>query len=320
MGRLARALFGLSVNEADFDVRGFERTDDSKRRRLEEVGRAFITGYHAQLAYRRPAELTPALTEVSDELRGFAVEGAAMAATILDAVWPWRRSRFAELLRHRDEYRYLIYVGVGWAWARLRLNPSRRLRALDPLLGWLAVDGYGFHEGYFHWQRYASGARSRALNGYQQRVFDQGLGRSMWFVFGAIPDKIAGAIRALEPGRHSDLWSGVGLAATYAGGASVEELGALVVLAGEHHAALAQGAAFGAAARAHGGMVPPHTETACQVLAARSAIDVATVTTETRRDLTDDVDTPAFEVWRNRIRTRISETRNATTLRPAASA
>ena len=320
MGRVARALFGLSVAEADFEVRGFERSDDTKRRRLEDVGRAFITGYHAQLAHRGMAELTTAIAEVRDEERGFAVEGAAMAATILDALWPWRRGRFAELLRHRDEYRYLIHVGAGWAWARLRLNPSRRLRTLDPLLGWLAIDGYGFHEGYFHWQRYASGARSRALTGYQQRVFDQGLGRSMWFIFGAIPNEIAGAIVALARERHSDLWSGVGLAATYAGGASAEELGALVALAGEHHASLAQGAAFGAAARAHGGLVPPHTETACRALTARSAFDAATVTTEARQDLTDDGDLPAFEVWRARIRTRLSETRHATTLRPVANA
>ncbi len=320
MGRLARALFGLSVAEADFEVRGFDCADDTKRRRLEEVGRSFITGYHAQLSHRGTAELTTAIAGVSDEQRGFAVEGAAMAATILDVVWPWRRGRFADLLRHRDEYRYLIYVGAGWAWARLRLDPTRRLRTLDPLLGWLAVDGYGFHEGYFHWRRYASGARSRALTGYQQRVFDQGLGRSMWFVFGANPSAIAGAIGALASDRHGDLWSGVGLAATYAGGASAEELSALVALAGEHHASLAQGAAFGAAARAHGGLVPPHTETACRALTARSALDAATVTTEARQDLNDDGGVPAFELWRTRIRTRLSETRHATTLRPVASA
>jgi hypothetical protein len=77
-------------------------------------------------------------------------------------------------------------VGLGWAWARLPGNPERRLPALDPLLGWLAVDGYGFHEGYFHWRRRVSARElPRGLSASARRVFDQGLGRSLWFVEGA---------------------------------------------------------------------------------------------------------------------------------------
>ncbi|MEE9149389.1 MAG: DUF1702 family protein [Candidatus Tectomicrobia bacterium] len=31
---------------------------------------------------------------------------------------------------------------------------ERPLQRLDAIPGWLAVDGYGFHEGYFHWTRF----------------------------------------------------------------------------------------------------------------------------------------------------------------------
>ena len=46
---------------------------------------------------------------------------------------------------------YMVHVGAGWALAQLRRRVDRALARLDPLLGWLAVDGYGFHQGYFRW-------------------------------------------------------------------------------------------------------------------------------------------------------------------------
>ena len=55
----------------------------------------------------------------------------------------------------------MMHVGLGWALARLRRSVTPYLAQLDPLLGWLAVDGYGFHEGYFDWPRYVEGQRSR---------------------------------------------------------------------------------------------------------------------------------------------------------------
>ena len=43
----------------------------------------------------------------------------------------------------------LILITVA-VWTRAALN-----RLTHPGERWLAVDGYGFHEGFFHWQRYA---------------------------------------------------------------------------------------------------------------------------------------------------------------------
>ena len=88
------------------------------------------------------------------EQRGFAYEGAAMALALLDHVLPWRRNRLARFIRGpaRDHI-YMAHVGAGWALARLRRGTNRYFHKLDPLLRWLAMDGYGFHEGYFHWQR-----------------------------------------------------------------------------------------------------------------------------------------------------------------------
>ena len=68
----------------------------------------------------------------------------------------------------------MIHVGVGWAWARLPVNLARGKARFDPVLRWLALDGYGFHEAFFKWPRYLAGANHpRRLTGYDARAFDQ---------------------------------------------------------------------------------------------------------------------------------------------------
>ena len=119
----------------------------------------------------------------------------------------------------------MVHVGAGWALAQLRLRVDRALARLDPLLGWLAVNGYGFHHGYFHGPRRWIASESRVgSTGYARRVFDQGLGRSLWFVEGAEVARIAATIARFPASRHADLWSGVGLACAYAGGVAAEAI------------------------------------------------------------------------------------------------
>src|SRR4051794_38727849 len=197
----------------------------------------------------------------------------------------------------------MIHVGAGWLLGRLGLRIGRFLTQLDPLLCWLAVDGYGFHEGYFHWrQAVEKQVIPRRLFGYARRAFDQGLGRSLWFVDGADVARIPATIAAFPPARHADLWSGVGLACAYAGGVERASLVALRVAAGPHRSQLAQGAAFAAKARRRSGSPAPHTEAACGVLCAMSADRAAGITDAALEALPVDGAVPSYEVWRGRIR------------------
>ena len=79
-----------------------------------------------------------------------------------------------------------ILLGAGWAYARLpwlRFRPDHAARHFDPLMQWLALDGFGFHEGYFSWARAGeSQVIPPGIRGYARRAFDHGLGRSLWFV------------------------------------------------------------------------------------------------------------------------------------------
>src|SRR5262249_18493481 len=140
-----------------------------------------------------------------------------------------------------------------------------------------------------------------ALDGYAQRAFDQGLGRSLWFGEGADPGRIAAAISKLAPGRRADLWSGVGLAAAYAGGVGAAALDSLRRNAEAFAPHVAQGAAFAAKARERAGNPAPHTALACRVLCGLDCAEAARVTDEALDPLPEDGKDPAFEVWRARV-------------------
>src|SRR5262249_33138331 len=154
-------------------------------------------------------------------------------------------------------------IGFGWARAQMRRRPRKPQPLVDPLLDWFSLDGAGFHDGFFHPQRFVEERRQpRGFAGTAARVYDQGIGRSLWFVRGADVERIVATIEAFPASRHPDLWSGVASAATYAGGVEREALAALRRGAGKHAADVAQGAAFGIKARLAGGNATAHTELA----------------------------------------------------------
>ena len=303
-GWTRRMLFGIPAGATSAGRRGFRGGDARVRERLETVGRVFVHGYHTALDVPVPDRLPERLDEVAAEDRGWAYEGAAMALALLDELVPWSRSRLVTFARGPGaDHVYMVYVGAGWALARLRRRPDRARRRYDPILGWLALDGYGFHEGYFHWPRYEGGEGPPArLRGYARQAFDQGLGRSLWFVGGADAAWIAETVASVDPARRADLWGGVGLACAYAGGAERETVEALSSLAGPFRPHLAQGAAFAAKARARAGGAAAHTAMAVEILCGCSDRRAAAITDEALSGLRENGTAPAYEVWRSRIR------------------
>lgn len=298
--RARAALFGISRREAELARRGFEAARPLARARLESAGMSFIDGYNAWLSDR----LDAVLSQIAAELRGFAVEGAAMASALLDCIAVWRRDRWSRLLRERPEHVYMIHVGAGWAIARTRRSLRHAVRRRDPLLGWLVADGWGFHQTYFHPAEWATGRkRFSARAGYLARAVDQGVGRALWFVTGADPSRVADRIGRFAAERHADLWSGVGLAATYAGGCSEQDLGTLVELAGTFRAQLAQGAAFAATARTVAGNMTTPAALAARAIAGRDSGELHRLAMQYRPAAPDDAagTGASYEAWRTRL-------------------
>jgi hypothetical protein len=307
--RARQTLLGVSADEALFSRRGFAATDKARQARLELCGGTFLEGYNCAIRLADPDRVALALDAVPAERRGFAFEGAGMGFALLDILAPWPRRSFQRFLTGpAAPHCYMVFVGAGWALARTSPRLARRLGPLDPLLRWLMFDGYGFHAGFFDPHRSVHRRHQpRALRGYALNAFDQGLGRAIWFVSGALVDRVRATVEAFPPERHGDLWSGVGLAAAYAGGVSSGELCMLTTVAGNYRTHLSQGANFAAKARARAGNPASQTELACQVFCCSAATRCATICDETLPSITAPDGGCAYEQWRAGIRRRFED-------------
>lgn len=309
LGLVRRKVFGIPAKEISFARRGFRGGGGGMRERIEHIGKTFSLGYHTALEIESADELSAALNRVPNESCGFAFEGAAMALALLDFLTPWRRNRFNRFLEGTGEpHAYMLHVGMGWAMARLPVNARKARLKLNPLLGWLCLDGYGFHEGFFRWPRYVNGQTPPGfLKNYEKRVFDQGLGRSLWFIDGGDVERIPKTIRDFQAERRADLWSGVGLACVYAGIVPPDALRMLRESSGSHCSALAQGAAFAAKARQRAGNVSEYTRTVCETLCDCPAEEAAELTDAALDKLSEKPDVPAYELWRQRVQHHFTE-------------
>lgn len=299
------------IAQTRVDVRGFHVRDEASRELLETVGSSFLTGFGHAAEAATTSEAEQRLARIPTRFRGFAFEGAAMGFAIRDGlgIGP-RRHVEAFLAGEGARHVYMVYVGVGWAMARLPRLRWGRLFAPDPLLRWLVLDGYGFHQAYFHTDRYVRQQYVRPrfpwpADGparYADRVLDQGIGRAMWFVGGTDVDQVTALIRSFPESRRGDLYAGAGLAATYAGGATEAELVRFRRDAGPYRANLAQGSAFAAGARVRAGLVVPHNEVATGVLCGLGTTDAAKVTDAVLPyGPQDRPDLPLYETWRQAI-------------------
>jgi hypothetical protein len=317
-GTMRKRLMMPDLSETTFAKRGFHEGDPATRRNLERAGREFLTGFGHAMVSRNMAEVRRSLGTIERNFQGFSYEGASMAFAIADVTTPWRRARVRRFLEGPAvPHIYMAYVGVGWAMARLKRLPRAAWWGVDlpdPLLRWLAVDGYGFHEAYFSTRRHVHERRPVRMRvpwpdttGYAAHAADQGIGRALWFVCGGDVERLAAVIGGFDPARRADLWSGTGLAATYAGGVDTAELETLRKLGTGFRREIAQGAAFAAQARLRAHLVTPHTRSAVRTFCRASVEDAAAVTQEALVDLPPDGPLPAYEVWRQRIRAAFPE-------------
>ncbi|MFH9611345.1 DUF1702 family protein [Streptomyces sp. NPDC017448] len=321
-GALRRRLLTPPISETTMKVRGFHVKNPESRKRLEEIGETFLQGYAFALQASSAPEAEDLLETVPHDLRGFAYEGAAMGAVVHDAL-PGHSGRLAGLLagrgRHHD---YMIHVGIGWAMARLPRPLWPDIRTTDPLLRWLALDGFGFHQAYFKTPAYVRDPSpppplrwNGGHNHYTAHAIDQGIGRALWFVGGTDPATVAQLIASYAPPRHADLWAGAGLACTYAGGATEEELTLFARQAGEHRWALAQGAAFAAEARTRAALVSEHTHRATRAVCGISVQEASRICNALKPAAASPNALPAYENWRRDISAHLA---SASTLRKGA--
>ncbi|OKI35450.1 hypothetical protein A6A25_23520 [Saccharothrix sp. CB00851] len=293
----------LPPRMADFSRRGFRTDLPAQRAVLEGHARSFLTGFNlAVRSWREPHE---PLSRVDGEERGFAYEGAAMFAGLLDLATAGRARALDRLLAGPgDAYAHLVHVGAGWLFTAARVPVLPRLPG-TPLLRWLAVDGSGFGEVYFGGTR-ALLRRAARTPGAVWRARLAGCGRALWFAQSACPSGVADVIGRTPPVARPHLWSGVGLAAAYAGAADEAARTEMLDLVGRHRAHFAQGVVFAAGARVRSGIVPRHTRDACAQVLGLTAEEAARWADDACADLLDSPDVQAYLEWKARLREGIA--------------
>ena len=262
-----RLVFGAPLRLAFLVHRADRGGGEDVRRHLDGALRSFVDAYMMTLDDEDAERVAGRLARLPDLVRGFAYEGAGAALTVLDRFRPAKHSRFAALVRGPGApFAVLLHVGAGLALARVSRDIEDDTRGMDAEMRWLPLDAYGFERGVFAGVRVVAGGEVPRLSAYGRRAFDQGLGRGLWFREAAHVERIARTIAGLAPERHSDLWSGAGLAIAYAGPNTEASLISLAEAAGPHRPSVRLGVACAAFMRAEGRNPSPNTERASRVL------------------------------------------------------
>ncbi|MBM7845192.1 DUF1702 family protein [Herpetosiphon giganteus] len=298
IGKLLKPFFQVSQADTNLVKDG---GDQAAAVRLETVIAMVTKGCQLTLQYSQP-EAIRRLNAVEPELRGFAYEGAGVGLGAIDCIFPWQNRTARFLAGQGGAYVYAVHIGVGLALARLRRKPERYLNRLDPILGWMAIDGYGFHEGFFRHKRYVGNQIvPKHLSAYAQQIFDQGLGRAIWFLSGGDIRNVGATIGQFSPARQPDLWNGIGLACGYTGGVSAHAIEVLQSMAGEHRVRLAVGAAIAANARHRAASPAPYAEIACEQLCTIASIEASKIVDQAFLDLPQTSPEPLYARWQQRL-------------------
>jgi enediyne biosynthesis protein E3 len=295
-------LLRLPHRLTDFSRRGFRVDRPDHRLQLERHADSFITGFNLAVVHWRDPHAV--LSQMPEYERGFAYEGAAMHAALRDLATVGTANALTRLLSGPgNDYTHLIHVGHGWALVPLHASLPVRLPG-TPLLRWLALDGAGFAESYFG-GRDAMRRRCMRQKTEEWQARLAGCGRALWFVESADPGAVSAAIKDSPLAAQPHLWSGVGLAATYAGCAESSDLDALATAAGSHWPYFGQGVLFAVAARQRARIVPPHTRLVCRHVFGVDPEVASEWTDSDAQGLDSSTRVSAYTEWKARLRNRL---------------
>ncbi|WP_433576037.1 DUF1702 family protein [Nocardia brasiliensis] len=308
LGPIRSALFVPSPASVRSVMRGFEQSNPHAALELEQVTMHLVGGIDQAVRSSGNAELITQLAQVPPKYRGFAYEGAAVGLTAIDSLSPGHRA--ADLIAGPDSKMHdlTMVVGVGLALAKIPKPRWRKLFPQHPLFRWLAVDGYGFYKAFFQKARYVD--RQYIDNRYPRwmgeranlrRIADNGLGRALWFIGGATPGRVAELVGGFAEPRRADLWSGIGIAVTFAGGVEPAELDAVWEISGRYRPQVALGCAMVTKIRQQTNSTNEHTEAAARVFCGHSVAETDALMTDSLRDLPADGTSATYLRWRDRI-------------------
>lgn len=182
------------------------------------------------------AQLNKLLLNFPNEFVSVAYEGASMAIAIksiqeTDSLKIWNNFYHDFGIKHSSQ----IHVGLGWAFSKLNLDFSSFDSDIAPLLKYRVLDGYGYYEGIFKRRQSVRMQQTpQHFDPLSIRAYNQGLGRSLWYISQGEAEKLVRIINLFPENRCHDLWRGIGIAVAYVGGTETSVLQQLVNESGQY--------------------------------------------------------------------------------------
>jgi len=281
---VARRMLKLSMSKFDPGRLGLHQGEAQTQARLRRVIEVFVEGYNeALLADDLELACRAVDTRFDDHHRGFAYEGIGMLLAVKDLFSPRCGNRLATFCGGAGRpHHYIAAVGAGFAVARVPFARGRLPAYLGTLPArdrWCVYDGYGFHQAVFHKKKYVERQHVPGwLPPEAMQPFYGGVGRSLWWVEGAEPARIAATIARFPADHRDDMWHGIGIATSYAGGVSMADAERLRELAGPSRDSFLAGIPYAVQMRVEGGNLSPWTEALAKRFLGRSPATVAEVT------------------------------------------
>ena len=159
-----------------------------------------------------------------------------------------------------------------------------------------------------------AGPLAASLNPQNRALFDAGVGRAMWWVFGADPASIAAAISRVDSERRPEMWTGIGTALAYAGGGPPGASSALLDLAGDYRFDLLSGIPLAAHMRDKGRNPAEWTEDVCSEFLDLSVAEASDLVLTELTDFLDSWQGSERDKWgtcylalRDRLKRRLAE-------------
>lgn len=242
---------------------------------MERVMQTFQAARTLAEAHGLSSELSNFLVHSDAYFRSVAYEGAAMGLALRDSAnndatfSEWSAFAANEGALHTVQ----VHIGLGWALAEkdAPLKLPAGCTDADAVL-----DGYGY---YFGLLRRRPTVRQQTIpetiSPSLLPAFDRGLGRSLWYISKGDLELVMQMMAAFDATRQPNLWRGIGIASTYVGGCSHEQLAALWTAANHHQSQLADGATRAAKSRVKAQTTLEDSDMVCRQWLGLSASEAA---------------------------------------------
>lgn len=276
--------------------------------RMEKIRAIFQYGMSVSIDEKDMNLLESALKLTENEFRSIAYEAAAMQLASKDisinqSFDHWRLFMQGPGVKHLTQ----AHIGLGWAMAQQQFPVFPFIETLESLMQCRVIDGYGYYEGIFR-KRRSIGEQQipLALENRFLHAYDQGLGRSIWYICKGSCEKIKEMVEPFPTSRHKDLWRGIGTACAYVGGFDENLLTQLTTSSGGNHKQLSIGAALVSRSRTEAGSFTRYIDMACRVWSNCTGEEAFNITVKTEPLLSEKIVDPC-KAWIMNIEDAIVE-------------